>query len=74
MLFKNLLGHRGLSNNFLCRCAKWVFLGGHFQSLQSDGAGSGNDIVGGSREVGILISRSIRLLAEKNKMILYQEI
>lgn len=31
----------------------FVLLAGHFQSLRSDGAGSWNEIVGGSRAIGI---------------------
>ena len=65
-LFKNLLSYRGLSHYFLCRCAEWVLLGGHFQSLPSDRAGSGNEIVSGSRAVGIF-GVSDCLLAAKFK-------
>ena len=53
VLFKNLLSYRGLSHDIFCRCAKWVLFGGHFQSLRSDGAGSGNGIAGRSRAVKI---------------------
>ena len=51
---------------FFVLCAEWILLGGDFQSLPSDGAGSGNEIVGGSRAVGIF-GVSDCLLAAKFK-------
>ena len=66
VLFKNLRSYRGLSHDFFCRCAEWILLGGHFQSLPSDGVGFGNEIVGGSRAVGIF-GVSDCLLAAKFK-------